>query len=420
MNILLLGSGGREHALAWKIDQSPLCNKLYIAPGNPGTNTHGENIDLNILEFESIKHFVDKQNIDLIVVGPEDPLVNGIYDFFEDHAVKVFGPSKLGAMLEGSKDYAKVFMKKHNIPTATFKTFNDKNLEEGYHFIDGLEPPYVLKADGLAAGKGVLIINDKAEAKRSLKNMIQNRQFGNASDHVVVEAFLKGIEISVFAITDGTNYKIIGNAKDYKRVGENDTGLNTGGMGAISPVPFADKVFMSKVEEQVIIPTVKGLKKDGIAYKGIIYFGLMNVSGEPKVIEYNVRLGDPEAEILLPRLKNDLLSLILSTFDNDLPNQKIVYDDRSIATIIMVSGGYPEKYEKGIQINGLEHKTDSIIFHAGTKQSRQGLVTNGGRVLAITSYGDHIHDAIINSYNTIKNISFDKAYYRKDIGFDVI
>lgn len=250
--------------------------------------------------------------------------------------------------------------------------------------------------------------------------MIQNRQFGNASDHVVIEAFLKGIEISVFAITDGTNYKIIGNAKDYKRVGENDTGLNTGGMGAISPVPFADKVFMSKVEEQVIIPTVKGLKKDGIAYKGIIYFGLMNVSGEPKVIEYNVRLGDPEAEILLPRLKNDLLSLILSTFDNDLPNQKIVYDDRSIATIIMVSGGYPEKYEKGIQINGLEHKTDSIIFHAGTKQSRQGLVTNGGRVLAITSYGDHIHDAIINSYNTIKNISFDKAYYRKDIGFDVI
>ena len=419
MNVLLLGSGGREHALAWKIDQSPLCNRLYIAPGNPGTNVHGKNIDLNIADFESIRQFTDEQKIDLIVVGPEDPLVNGIYDFFEDYTVKVFGPSRLGAMLEGSKDYAKVFMKRHNIPTASFKTFNDKNLEEGYRFIENLEPPYVLKADGLAAGKGVLIIKDKTEAKSSLKHMIQDRQFGDASEHVVVEAFLKGIEISVFVITDGTNYKIIGNAKDYKRIGENDTGLNTGGMGAVSPVPFADDVFMSKVKEKIITPTVKGLKKDGIPYKGIIYFGLMNVSGEPKVIEYNVRLGDPEAEILLPRLKNDLLSLILSTFDNSLLDQKIIYDDRSIATVIMVSGGYPEKYEKGIQIKGLDHKTDSIIFHAGTKQSEQGLVTNGGRVLAVTSYGDHIHNAIKNSYDTIKKITFEKAYYRKDIGFDI-
>ena len=420
MNVLLIGSGGREHALAWKIAQSPLCTKLYIAPGNPGTEMHGENIDLNISDFKSINEFVDKQNIDLIVVGPEDPLVNGIYDYFEHHKVKVFGPSRLGAMLEGSKDYAKSFMQRHNIPTAPFKTFNDKNLEEGYDFIESLSPPYVLKADGLAAGKGVLIINDKAEAKQSLKNMIQDRQFGDASDHVVIEAFLKGIEISVFAITDGKDYKIIGNAKDYKRVGEKDTGLNTGGMGAISPVPFADEVFMSKVENQIIKPSVEGLKNENIAYKGIIYFGLMNVSGEPKVIEYNVRLGDPEAEIILPRLENDLLSLITSTFDGTLTDQKVTFDHRSIATIIMVSGGYPESYEKGKLIKGLEYNSNSIVFHAGTKQSEHGLVTNGGRVLAITSYGEHLNNAIQSSYETIEKIEFEKAYYRKDIGFDVI
>ena len=420
MNVLLIGSGGREHALAWKIAQSPLCTKLYIAPGNPGTNMHGENIDLNISDFKSINDFVDKNDIDLIVVGPEDPLVNGIYDFFEGHKVKVFGPSRLGAMLEGSKDYAKSFMQRNNIPTAPFKTFNNENLEEGYEFIESLSPPYVLKADGLAAGKGVLIINDKSEAKKSLKNMIQDRQFGDASDQVVIEAFLKGIEISVFAITDGEGYKIIGNAKDYKRVGENDTGLNTGGMGAISPVPFADETFMSKVENQIIKPSVDGLKRENISYKGIIYFGLMNVAGEPKVIEYNVRLGDPEAEIILPRLENDIISLIISTFDGSLSSQKITFDHRSIATIIMVSGGYPESYEKGKLISGLEQINNSIVFHAGTKDSDNGLITNGGRVLAITSYGENLNNAIQSSYKTIEKIDFDKAYYRKDIGFDVI
>ena len=420
MNILLLGSGGREHALAWKIKQSSLCKHLFTAPGNPGTAELGTNIFLSLNDFESIEQFCQKENIELIVVGPEAPLVDGIYDYFSNSPIKVFGPSKEGAKLEGSKDYAKRFMNRHNIPTAAYQSFTKENIEEGYSFLESLNAPYVLKADGLAGGKGVLIIETLKEAKSALKNMLEDAQFGTASKCVVIEEFMKGIEISVFAITNGTEYKIIGNAKDYKRIGEKDTGLNTGGMGAVSPVPFADYTFMKKVEDRVVAPSIQGLKLEGISYKGIVYFGLMNIDGDPKVVEYNVRLGDPEAEILLPRLKNDIVELILSCFDNTLENHNINFDPRAIATIIMVSGGYPESYNKGFIIKGLEKENQSLIFHAGTKEDSGQIITSGGRVLAITSYGASISDATKKSYSCISNIDFENAYFRKDIGFDLV
>ena len=419
MKILLLGSGGREHALAWKITQSPLCEKLYIATGNPGTASLGENINLANSDFKSIDTFCQNNGIKLIVVGPEAPLVDGINDYFKNSSILVFGPSKAGAQLEGSKDFAKEFMIKHNIPTASYRSFTKSNIDQGYLFLDSLKPPYVLKADGLAAGKGVIISSNLSEAKSSLKEMIEDEQFGQASSCVVIEEFMKGVEVSVFAITNGEQYKIIGHAKDYKRIGEGDTGLNTGGMGAVSPVPFANSHFMNKVENQIIKPTINGLKNDGLEYIGIVYFGLMNIDGEPKVVEYNVRLGDPEAEILLPRLKNDFVELMLACFDNSLNKKEIELENKSIATIIMVSGGYPESYAKGKKINGLDNNTDSIIFHAGTKEENGRVITNGGRVLAITSFGDNIKDATTHSYESIKNISFEGSYYRKDIGHDL-
>lgn len=419
MKILLLGSGGREHALAWKINQSPLCENLYIAPGNPGTASLGENINLSNSNFKEIDAFCQGNDIKLIVVGPEAPLVDGIYDYFKNSPIMVFGPSKAGAQLEGSKDFAKEFMIKHNIPTAAYRSFTKSNIDEGYLFLDSLEPPYVLKADGLAAGKGVIISSSLIEAKSSLKEMIEDAQFGQASSCVVIEEFMKGVEVSVFAITNGEQYKVIGHAKDYKRIGVGDTGLNTGGMGAVSPVPFVDTEFMSKVDDRIIKPTIKGLMNDGLEYIGIVYFGLMNMNGEPKVVEYNVRLGDPETEILLPRLKNDFVELILACFENSLNEKEIELENKSIATIIMVSGGYPENYAKGKRINGLDSNSDSIIFHAGTKEENGKIITNGGRVLAVTSFGDNIKEATRNSYESIKSISFEGAYYRNDIGFDL-
>lgn len=424
MKVLLIGSGGREHALAWKIARSSILEELYIAPGNAGTAQAGKNVSINPNDFDAVKEFVLDNDIDMVVVGPEDPLVNGIVDFFEaDNDLKnvpVIGPNKVAAQMEGSKDFAKQFMKRHNIPTAKYETFTKDTLEEGYKYLEKMNPPFVLKADGLAAGKGVLIIDDLKEAKEELKNMLADAKFGDASSSVVIEQFLDGIELSCFVITDGDSYKVLPEAKDYKRIGEGDKGLNTGGMGAVSPVPFANPTFLDKIENQIIIPTVKGLKNDGITYKGFIFFGLINVKNEPYVIEYNCRMGDPETEVVIPRLKSDLLDLFEGVASNTLSERDVVFDERSAATVMMVSGGYPEKYEKGKQISGLNTITESIVFHAGTSSDGPVVKTSGGRVLAVTSYGKNLEAALKRSYDSISRISFDKAFYRKDIGHDVL
>ena len=424
MTILLLGSGGREHAFAWKMLQSSKCSKLFVAPGNAGTAEIATNISLNILDFEAIKSFVIQEKVSMVVVGPEDPLVHGIYDFFKnDESLKnipVIGPSKLGAQLEGSKEFAKEFLVKHNIPTAAYDSFTAETVEKGCAFLETLQPPYVLKADGLAAGKGVLILQDLAEAKAELRNMLVHAKFGEASSKVVIEEFLDGIELSCFVLTDGKNYKILPTAKDYKRIGEGDTGLNTGGMGAVSPVPFADSILLEKIETRIVKPTIAGLQKDGIEYKGFIFIGLINVKGEPIVIEYNVRMGDPETEVVIPRLKSDLVELFQAVADGKLDEVVLEIDSRSATTIMLVSGGYPEVFEKGKVITGIENVSDSIVFHAGTKIENGRIVTNGGRVLAITSFGDDFQQAIKKSYQSIDKLDFDKMYFRKDIGFDLL
>jgi phosphoribosylamine--glycine ligase len=424
MLVLLLGSGGREHALAWKISQSSHLDKLYIAPGNAGTRLCGTNVDLSAVDFDGIKSFVINESIDMVVVGPEDPLVKGIYDFFletpELAKIPVIGPSKVAAQLEGSKDFAKAFMMRHNIPTAKYATFTKDTLEQGYTFLEKMKAPYVLKADGLAAGKGVLIIDNLPEAKAELKSMLADAKFGDASSRVVIEQFLSGIECSVFVITDGDSYKILPEAKDYKRIGEGDTGLNTGGMGAISPVPFCDKTFLDKIDNQIIIPTVKGLKAEKIVYKGFIFIGIINVKGEPYVIEYNCRMGDPETEVVMPRLKSDLLDLFEGIATNTLSECDIVFDDRSACTVMMVSGGYPENYQKGKTITGINSVTESIVFHAGTSSDGPVVQSNGGRVLAVTSYGRNLEAALQRSYDSIDKIQFENLYFRKDIGFDVL
>jgi phosphoribosylamine--glycine ligase len=424
MKVLLLGSGGREHALAWKIAQSSQLDQLFIAPGNAGTQNHGTNVALNPTDFGAVKKFVLENLITMVVVGPEGPLVNGIYDFFvndpELNLIPVIGPSKEGAKLEGSKDFAKQFMQRHKIPTAKYATFTKDTLEEGYKFLESMKPPFVLKADGLAAGKGVLILDNLEEAKAELKSMLADAKFGDASSRVVIEQFLKGIELSVFVITDGEYYKILPEAKDYKRIGEGDAGLNTGGMGAVSPVSFADKTFMDKVENQIIIPTVKGLKAENIVYKGFIFFGLIAVKGEPYVIEYNCRMGDPETEVVMPRIKSDLLELFEGVATNTLSERDIQFDLRSATTVMMVSGGYPEDYQKGYKIEGLDAVTDSLVFHAGTEMDGTDVVSAGGRVLAVTSYGRSIEQALDKSYRSIEDIQFKDAYFRSDIGFDLI
>ena len=422
MNVLILGGGGREHAFAWKIAQSSDCNKLFIAPGNAGTSEIGTNININVNDFENIKAFVLSEKIELVLVGPEDPLVNGIYDFFQnDHQLKevsLIGPSKEGAQLEGSKKFAKEFMARHNIPTAKYQTFNKDNLQEGYDFLETLKAPYVLKADGLAAGKGVLIINQLEEAKAELKAMVANSKFGKASSTVVIEEFLAGIELSVFILTDGESYKVLPSAKDYKRIGEGNTGLNTGGMGAISPVPFADRFYIEKIEREIIAPTIKGLKQDNIIYKGFIFIGLINVKGEPKVIEYNVRMGDPETEVVIPRITSDLLNLLKGINNGTFSEHDLEITDEVATTIMLVSKGYPEAYEIGKEISGIEMVNNSIVFHAGTKNDG-GVKTNGGRVIALTSFAETIDMALTKSFDSAKKISFDGKYYRKDIGFDL-
>ena len=423
MNVLILGSGGREHAFAWKIAKSSSCNQLFIAPGNAGTAEVGTNVNIDVNDFESIKKFVLTENIELVLVGPEDPLVNGIYNFFkEDEVLKnisLIGPSKEGAQLEGSKQFAKEFMFRHNIPTAKYQAFSKDNLAEGYTFLESLETPYVLKADGLAAGKGVLILNDLQEAKDELKAMVADAKFGTASSTVVIEEFLDGIELSVFVLTDGDSYKILPSAKDYKRIGEGNTGLNTGGMGAISPVPFADRFYIEKVEREIIKPTVEGLKKDNIEYKGFIFIGLINVKGEPKVIEYNVRMGDPETEVVIPRIKSDLLNLLKGIGDGTFSEKDLEISEEVATTIMLVSGGYPEAYEKGKQITGIEKVSDSIVFHAGTKQEGEVVKTNGGRVIALTSLAENMNDSLKKSFDSAVGIAFEGKYFRKDIGFDL-
>lgn len=422
MNILLLGSGGREHAFAWKLSKSPILGKLYIAPGNAGTAQHGHNVAIGVNDFAAIEKFVLENNIAMVVVGPEDPLVNGVYDYFTSSEklkhIPVIGPSAKGAMLEGSKAFSKQFMIKHNVPTAAYKEFTADNLEEGIAYIATQTPPIVLKADGLAAGKGVLICPTIEEAQAELKEMIGNAKFGAASAKVVIEQFLKGIEFSVFVLTDGVNYKILPHAKDYKRIGEGDTGLNTGGMGCISPVPFVTPELMKIVEDTVITPTIEGLQKDEITYKGFIYIGLMQVGDKPYVIEYNCRMGDPETEIVFPRIKSDLLQHFVALSNGTLANETIDIDKRAAATVIVASGGYPEDYEKGKEITGLETVRDSIVFHAGTKADGNKVLTNGGRVLAVTSIADNILTAVKRSNASIEKINFDKKYYRKDIGYE--
>ena len=424
MRVLLLGSGGREHALAWKISQSSILDELYIAPGNAGTRQFGKNIPISPIDFDAVKLFVLENSIEMVVVGPEEPLVLGIYDFFiadpDLYKIPVIGPSKYGAQLEGSKDFAKEFMNRHSIPTAKYATFTIDNLEEGLTFLKNMKSPYVLKADGLAAGKGVLIIQDLDEAQAELKSMLQHEKFGEASKKVVIEQFLDGIELSVFIVTDGHSFKLLPEAKDYKRIGEGDTGPNTGGMGAISPVPFADAAFMDKVHNRIIVPTVKGLKSEGIVYKGFVFFGLICVKGDPYVIEYNCRMGDPETEVVIPRLKSDILDLFEGIASNTLSERDIQFIDKSAATVMMVAGGYPDVYEKGKQIYGLNSVVDSLVFHAGTIADGPSVLTSGGRVLAVTSYGKNIEVAIEKAYEAVSKISFEGAYYRKDLGQDVL
>ena len=427
MNILLLGSGGREHAFAWKIKQSPLCNELFIAPGNAGTALFGSNIDLSVLDFESIKNSCLSHKIDMVIVGPEDPLVEGIYDYFESDSllknILVIGPSKNAAQLEGSKGFSKQFMQRHNIPTASSAAFDISNFEEGLTYLEHHTLPIVLKADGLAAGKGVVICESTQQAKSVFTSMIKGKQFGEAGSSVVVEQFLDGIEISVFVLTDGADYKIIGHAKDYKRIGEGDTGPNTGGMGCVSPVPFADSAFMQKVEQRIIQPTIAGLQKENFLYKGFLFFGLIKVGDEPFVIEYNCRMGDPETEVVLPRLQNDLVALCNSIYNGTLKAQIVETDNRSCCTIVAVSGGYPEDYNKGMVISGLDagsNDEDVIVFHAGTRQVDEDIVTNGGRVLAVTSFGNNIQQAVALSITKLDTIDFEGMNLRKDIGYEFV
>ena len=423
MNVLILGSGGREHAFAYKVNQSPLCNNLYVAPGNSGTLQIATNLDIQVNEFERIVEAIKNLNISIIIIGPEAPLVNGLSDYIKaDCSLKdvvVIGPNQYAAQLEGSKDFAKNFLNRHNIPTASHRTFTSKTINDAFSYIDGMKPPYVLKADGLAAGKGVLIIDNPYEAKNEIKEMLINAKFGDASKSVLIEEFLEGIELSCFIITDGKNYKILPSAKDYKRIGERDTGLNTGGMGAVSPPTFLTKAFMKKVEKKVIKPTVEGLKKDNIIYKGFIFFGLIKVNDEPYVIEYNVRMGDPETEVVLPRVKSDLLQLFIALGDGALDNHNILIDNRKAATVFLVSGGYPEQYEKNKQIYGLDCIVDSLVFHAGAIYEEGKIVTNGGRVIAVTSLGNTVKEALAKTYKSIKKVTFEKMNYRKDIGFDL-
>ena len=424
MNILILGSGGREHAFALKLSESSKVKQLFVAPGNAGTNKIAENINVDLSDFEAVKKIVLENNIKMVVVGPEVPLVAGVHDFFladvDLKNIPVIGPKKDGALLEGSKDFSKQFMQKHGIPTARYQSFTKENLEAGFTFLETLEPPYVLKADGLAAGKGVLILNSLEEAKIELEDMVSNEKFGKASTTVVIEEFLKGIELSVFVLTDGKSYKILPSAKDYKRIGEGDVGLNTGGMGAISPVPFADATFLNKVEELVVKPTIAGLQKDGIDYRGFIFIGLMNNNGNPSVVEYNVRMGDPETEAVLPRITSDLFDLFEGVAHQNLHKKSFSVTDKTASTIMLVSGGYPEAYEKNKEIKGFENIKESIIFHAGTATLDDKVVTNGGRVMAVTSFGDTIEEALEKTYRSIDKIHFDQMNFRKDIGFDLV
>ena len=424
MNVLIIGSGAREHAFCWKIKQSNLCKQVFVAPGNAGTAKLAINLDISILNFQEIRRVVLENKIGIVIVGPEIPLIEGFTDFIKNDqelkGVLVVGPSKTGAQLEGSKEFSKLFMERHKIPTAPYKSFNQKMLKEGQEYLNSIKAPYVLKADGPAAGKGVLIINDLQEAQKELQNMLVNNKFGESGHKVVIEGFLDGIELSCFVLTDGKSYLTLPNAKDYKRIGEGDTGLNTGGMGAISPVPFASKEFIKKVEEKIIKPTINGLEIDKIEYRGFIFIGIIKVGDEPFVIEYNVRMGDPETQVVLPRIKNDFLEMMISTANQSLGNTNLKLDLKTASTVVMVSGGYPEEYEKGLEINGIpKDSQNSIVFHAGTKNLNGKTVTNGGRVLSVTSIGNDFKEALKKSYETIEKIDYQKKYYRKDLGFDL-